>query len=604
MGEGIERPRIVPAEEDLAALPTPLNVGERATLEALKLLGPDWIIFVQPRVALAQPDFVALHPEKGLWIIEVKDWNPEYYRQVGNVGGRYLEVFSGDDWISRQSPRLRVAAYQQIFQERFFSDSKLRSSPSHSVRGMLVLPQFSSEEASTLFGRYPNISRDDLTVLAMRIEGEADAPIDPDAMQELLYWLDEPEFVGDQRLPVPLSSHARAVVENPKGVKTRRVRGPAGSGKSLALAARAIALAGEGKAVLIVTYNITLSHYLRDLCSRASRERRVRHWKQAVTFTYFHGMLRELWIQREQPKTSFDTWTDEVISILTDAYSRPAHDLPKFDAILVDEGQDFESQWWNFLRSQLLKADGEILLIADRTQNIYDRRNWAGESMTGGGFTGPWMELKGTYRMPVDLIPIVAEFGSRYLADEEPDLPTIELDHPAGHQAHKPTIRRWINTNRDSLVHRSADAVEAMFRDNESVSPSDVVLLADHDLGSQIMRELKNRGNDIVSVFTEEDDDLRRGKKNAFWGGRPGIKGCTVQSFKGWEARAVVCVATSKSEVSLYIAMTRVKSAPGRSALITVVNSEPKLGAFKSRFEREIDPSEVPALAGQASLDI
>lgn len=604
MGEDEQFARIVPAEEELSLLPTPLNVGERATLQALAALGPQWTIVVQPRVAMSQPDFVALHPDKGLWIIEVKDWNPEYYRQGGALGGRHIEIFAGDEWIGKLSPRVKVTAYQEIFLERFFLAQDGRTASTDAVRVLLVLPQFSTAQASTLLGNYPTVAQEDLDTLAERIDSEKAAPISPEVVQELLYWLDEPEFVSDQRLTVPLSAQAREVAENPKGVGTRRVRGPAGSGKSLALASRAVVLASQGKSVLVLTYNITLNHYLRDLCSRAAREREVRHWKQSITFAHFHGVLRELWLQRGRPVTVAGNWETDVLGMLSDDYSRPGHELPKFDAILVDEGQDFEGAWWQFLKNRMLTSGGEILLVADRTQNIYERPNWAGESISGGGFSGPWLELKGTYRMPVDLIPIVAEFGKRYLPDEDLDLPTIERDHPAGREAHKQTSRRWVNCTKQDLVNASADAVEALFREHESVSPSDVVLLADHELGVQIMSELKSRGNDTVSVFTQESGDTRQGRKRAFWGGRPGIKGCTIHSFKGWESRAVVCVTTTNPEVSLYIAMTRVKAAPSRSALITVVNSAPRLSGFKPRFERPIDPSEVPALAGQESLDI
>ncbi len=55
-------------------------------------------------------------------------------------------------------------------------------------------------------------------------------------------------------------------------------------------------------------------------------------------------------------------------------------------------------------------------------------------------------------------------------------------------------------------------------------------------------------------------------------------------------------------ELELYVAMTRVKADPSRSAYLTVVNAVDSLREFKPRFEREILPSEVPALRGQTTL--
>ena len=604
MGNDVREPRCVPPRDAIDSLPTKLGPGEMATLNALTDLTAEWTIFVQPRVVMAQPDFVALHPDKGVWILEVKDWNPGYYRRAGQRGGRSVEMFNGELWVGIQSPRIKVAAYQEIFQERFFSASQGHSGIRNSVRALLVLPQFSAKEASELFGNYPVIGTEDLATLAERLEGEVELSLDPFRYRELLYWLDEPEFVGDQRLPLPLSRQAREVAENPRKVESRRVRGPAGSGKSLALASRAIVLASHGKSLLIVTYNITLSHYLRDLCSRSARERGVRNWKQSISFVHFHELLRELWIQRGRPVLDSDEWDVGVINHLGNEYSRPAHDLPTFDAILIDEGQDFEREWWQFIRANLLKPDGEMLLVADRTQNLYDRSNWTSEGISGGGFSGPWLELKGTYRMPVDLIPIAAEFGSRYLPDDDRDLPTIEGDHPAGSEAHKPTVRRWVNVDTHDTVRVAADEVEALFRSREGLSPSDIVLLADHDVGEQVMSELQERGNDVISVFTTAPGDFRQGRKRAFWGGSPGIKGCTIHSFKGWESRAVVCIPPGNSPRSLYIAMTRVKANPSRRALLTIVNPNPGFNPFKARFEREVTASEVPELLGQEALEI
>ncbi len=58
----------------------------------------------------------------------------------------------------------------------------------------------------------------------------------------------------------------------------------------------------------------------------------------------------------------------------------------KLDAILIDEGQDFHLTWWNTLR-RLLDQKGEMLLVADEAQDLYERsKNWTDESMNNSGF--------------------------------------------------------------------------------------------------------------------------------------------------------------------------------------------------------------------------
>ena len=595
-------PWVVPALGELPSLPTKLNDGEHAVLDALTRLEPGWHVFVQPRLAMAQPDFVAVHAEHGVWVIEVKDWNPDAYRSEPARRHRWIEVFNGERWVQRVSPLKQVRAYQETFRDRFFVDQAGAWTASDGLRVLLVLPGFTDQQAEVLLGGFPMVTGSGLADLSARIESEDGAGLPPEQVQDLLRWLDEPENVSDQRLSLTLSKEARMVADNPSGARVRRVRGPAGSGKSLGLAARAIALADEGKSVLVVSFNITLVHYLHDLCARAARHRHMTRWQYSVSMTHFHGLLRDLVAQTVERCPEGQSWEPWAIDELGRCYAEGDADLPTYDAILVDEGQDFELDWWTFLRSHLLRPDGEMLLVVDRTQNLFHRANWTDASIAGGGFSGKWTKLKGTYRMPVDLVPIVSEYAETFLRQPDLDLPSVQTDHPALTEAHEPTRRTWVNVAPEDIVARTVGEVWALVRDENGLSPSDIVLLTDHEIGLEVVRALQDSGCDAFSIFSRPGTEARRRLKRAFWAGRPGVKGCTVHSFKGWESRAVVCVPSTQGELALYIAMTRVKAEPSRPAFLTVVNAVEELRGFKSRFEREVLPSEVPELAGQRAL--
>lgn len=64
-----------------------------------------------------------------------------------------------------------------------------------------------------------------------------------------------------------------------------------------------------------------------------------------------------------------------------------------------------------------------------------------------------------------------------------------------------------------------------------------------------------------------------------FFKGDTRIKVCTVHSFKGWEAKALLVVwdkmYSEKEYALLYTAITRLKS--GRSSILYVANVEPSL---------------------------
>jgi len=86
--------------------------------------------------------------------------------------------------------------------------------------------------------------------------------------KDMRNWLVEPDFSSAQRQPLELDRNQLSFVKRRTASGYRRIKGPAGSGKSLILAARAAELLGEGKEVLVVTFNITLLHYLMDIAVR------------------------------------------------------------------------------------------------------------------------------------------------------------------------------------------------------------------------------------------------------------------------------------------------------------------------------------------------
>ena len=99
---------------------------------------------------------------------------------------------------------------------------------------------------------------------------------------------------------------------------------------------------------------------------------------------------------------------------------------------------------------------------------------------------------------------------------------------------------------------------------------------------------ISDAGFEVQHVFGTTDAE-KRSRKLRFWGSAEGVKGCTVQSFKGWESRAVVMSVGWGEEARrrIYVGLTRVKGDRGnRSAFVTVVNSDFGLRGFQQRFER------------------
>ncbi|HFE9701200.1 TPA: NERD domain-containing protein [Clostridium perfringens] len=69
----------------------PITEGEEYLLNKFKTSPrfKGWTIFEQPHINSMKPDFILLHSDKGIIIIEVKDWNlsSETYENGGYIWG-------------------------------------------------------------------------------------------------------------------------------------------------------------------------------------------------------------------------------------------------------------------------------------------------------------------------------------------------------------------------------------------------------------------------------------------------------------------------------------------------------------------------------------
>jgi superfamily I DNA/RNA helicase len=615
---------ISPPLEDLARLPTPLNIGEKIVLNALLELDDTWRVYVQPVLLTDNPDFVVVHDLHGICVIEVKNWENGCYRQEAD-GAVWMHDHRGWQRTS-ENPRSQASRYRRNIFENFFATTRTPNRQLPMVRGVVVLPQYTDHQSRqilpysrddaetriTLWGRNGLEGRLMEMLTGYQYPQGWPNGVPSESMARLEFQLAEPEVVARQRRPLELSQAAKNLARNPNNARTRRARGPAGCGKSLGLAARAAQLAASGRHVLVLCFNITLPHYLHDLSARHGRSlgAKIRN----ITFTHFHGFCSHIIslgaeagvaecarIRLNQANGLQPL--DELIRLVSKTYDAKAN--KQYDAILVDEGQDFLREWWIFLRDKVISPGGEMLLVADTTQDIYGRARWTEESsMRQCGFSGKWTELEGSYRMPPDLLPIIAEFAEAFLDDGAYDPPTLPTDHPLRSEAYEPTIRRWINVDPFQVGEATADEVQHLLN-NEGFLPADVAFLCElHAEGLVAVNSLAQAGIHTSHVFTVQDNDERRRLKHRFWGGAAGVKGSTVHSFKGWEAKGVVlCIHNNRESIRLaYVALTRVKATRGAAAAVSVINANGRLRSFSDRFRREISSLEVPELRGQRRL--
>lgn len=144
--------------------------------------------------------------------------------------------------------------------------------------------------------------------------------------------------------------------------------------------ARAQELAKSGLRVGIFCYNLGLGGYLKE---------RVVLWKRQQPPAYvggFHDFALSLGVPPGKGQDYFDV---EMPRQLRDiAQTLPIEE--KFDAVIVDEAQDFAPDWWESLLACLKDPEeGQIFAFMDVQQDVY--RRWDGEAL--GSSFGRELEL-------------------------------------------------------------------------------------------------------------------------------------------------------------------------------------------------------------------
>jgi AAA domain len=534
----------------------PLDPGALEVAGRLAGLGDDWTVYVHPQLGQDVPEFLLVHDTQGVVVVDVVR-GPDH-----------------DDTTARR--------HRNTLVDQFFSLPGDSRDPGPTVRVALVTPIVRSDEATEdeLVG--PDLIASVLAPPGLRVSAES--------IRRLRRQLVVDGVAHGMVTPVQLSGDARMVAANPKGSALRGVTGPPGSGKSFALTARAARLASEGRSVLVLCFNLTLAHRLRGLVVDRCAEYGANPAR--VTCTSFHTFCARVvddaaaaGIVAVEPARG--TWPVKIVEKTADVLARGFE--CGYDAILVDEGQDFTLQWWNLLRDQVLRPGGEMLLVTDPTVDLYGKSSWTAPStLESAGFTEPWIEMSGSYRMAPELIESTNRFAREYVSDDAA-IPLVPDDQVAVVGQVSSGQRTWRNIERVAdLGPALGQEVVRLLIENPTLRPSDVVYLCEyHHDGLAAAAVIEAAGYPVHHVYSRDPDERQR-RKSRFWPDADAVKGCTVHAFKGWESAAIVLGIgmEERSRRLAYTAMTRVCSTQGLDeSHLVVINSDPRMVEFGETFE-------------------
>ncbi len=563
-----------PSIDHLEELLDPLDADGRQLARQLSTLDDAWTVYSRPQLGQDVPDFVLVHDRHGVIVIEIFD--------------------------DRTNVVDMARRHRSTVVDQFFALPGDDRDPGASVRAAVVTPRLSTAAAANILMADPfdtTLLLWGSEVLEQHLAGVVMAPpgvvTSAESVRRLHHQLVVDGVSHEMVAPVQLSAQARMVAANPKGSGIRGVTGPPGSGKTFALTARAARLAAEGKSVLVLCFNLTLAHRLRSLVVQRCAEYGANPAR--VTCTSFHTFCARVvddaslaGVVSAEPTRG--TWPEKILvktdDVLSHGFER------RFDAVLVDEGQDFRIQWWNLLRDRVVRPGGEMLLVTDPTVDLYGKSSWATPStLDSAGFTEPWIDMTGSYRMAPELIESTNLFARQYVSDEAP-VPVVPPDQAAVVGTVSSGQRSWHNVDRVAdLGSEIGHAVVRLLREHPDLAPRDVVYLCEyHHDGLAAAEIIEAAGYSVHHVYSRDPDERQR-RKSRFWPDADAVKGCTVHAFKGWESPAVVLGIgmEERSRRLAYTAMTRVTSTAGRaSSYLVVVNADPRMAGFTEHFEHRV----------------
>lgn len=563
---------MIPADIDVFT-----TEGEKSFYRFLHAVAkPDqkYLCWYLPDINGREPDFLLYSEDVGLIIFEVKDWRLD---QIVSADSQYFTLSIAGKVEKRQNPLHQARDYFHWVMDKIKEDAVLISKEPY-AHGNVKIPV----NCGIVF---PNINK-------YEYEQKGLVQIIPTEM--IFFWDDlhpQSPFCADLtghcfleaikvmfnprfefritgrelehlkqlifpvvRIDLPLRSAATQQIETAQRLKLldhhqesiarqydgghRIITGPSGSGKTLILIHRAALLKLYNPAInniLFVCYNITLVNYIRRLLS----DKQVPLGKTGVEVVHFFQLCSMITGEKIAYEKEDQDYYRLVIQEALD--KAPAH-LMKYDAILVDEGQDFSDDMFRIVMALLNPKTNHLAIALDDNQNIYERsRSWKdlGIQARGRVHRVSWI-----YRNTQEITTLAKVLEDKNESTSSGGLQQTRLFPETFEASHGPAPEIKPFTNVEEIVIWTADKI-CYLHNNEGYPLSEIAIIytmkcpedqPQLHLPHMLMSALENKG--IIHQWISED---YRSKKS-YDVTTNSVSISTIHSVKGFDYACVFLI--------------------------------------------------------------
>lgn len=485
---------VIPA---LSTCVSRMTQGERRTAERLEQkLDDDYLVWYDVPVGPkhAHPDFVVLHPRRGLLVLEVKDWRLETIRLANK---QTWEILAQGVPKTVPNPIEQARHYAHQVVDALAKDSRL------TVNGKVSFPWSYGVVLTHITRRQFESAELDLAIESHRVicADEMTATVDMEEFQSRLWgmfptlmrgvlslpqidrvqWILFPEvrvnvgqmglFADDAGDALPdimrVMDLQQEQLARSLGEGHRVIHGVAGSGKTMILSYRAEYLAKASpiaKPILVLCYNQPLAAKLDALMTAKGLGDRV-HARN------FHKWCRQQLVAYGQRLPAQGPGMfDEMVTGVIEGVRRRQIPAGQYQAVLIDEGHDFEAAWLQLAAQMVDPTTDSLLLLYDDAQSIYQRRRAQQFSFKSVGIQaqGRTTILKINYRNTRQILQAASMVAADLLKSEDCGDDGVPLVQPVscGREGHPPVVIRLPHP-RDEAV-KIADLLSSAYQEGHA----------------------------------------------------------------------------------------------------------------------------------------